>query len=97
VSGDNNPDFLLKITEPILQVLGFTVVVAKNNDQITSHMFRDYKNNSKLGGRYDIPWDNNCSYLFAKGKQNGKDVYLSIFFMEFNDKTIIIQDYVLSE
>jgi len=94
VPGDNNPDYLLKITEPILQILGFKVLVAKNNDQITSNWFRNYKNNDKLGGHYEIPWDNNCSYLFLKGNQNGKITYLSIFFMEFNDKTVIIQDYV---
>jgi hypothetical protein len=90
---ENNPEYLLKITQPVLKGLGFTIVFAKNNKEFgASHNFRNF--NGKLGSKYNIPWENNDSYILAKGQQNGKTVYISIFFVDFGKYTVIIQDFV---
>jgi len=93
---ENNPEYLLKITQTVLQGLGFTIVFAKNNKEFgASSRFRYF--NEKLGNRYDMWQNSNCSYILAKGQQNGKTSYISIYFLDFGKYTVITQDFVFVE
>ncbi|MEA3316898.1 MAG: hypothetical protein U9R54_02975 [Bacteroidota bacterium] len=101
----NNPQFLLKILKPSIEAQGFTILLAKKNDELNARThingyYHNMKNsNTKFGGKYDLYWsfpNVNSTYLLAKKNIGGQTMYLSVFFVDFGKYTVISQDIFLT-
>ena len=102
VSSDNNPSYVLKVLKSTLEKSGFEIVFAKNNkemglkiDAFTGTYYRKL-GNTKCGYAYKVTGSDQ-SYIVAKTKKDGKDIYVSIYISGFSNITLITQTVIEAE
>ena len=109
VSKDNNPEFVLHNYKSEFEKSGYDIMIAIANEQLgfndRPHTWHDkyYKsggyyqglNNAKFGiGIWFPTWNNNHSFLVARGHEAGKDIYAIVYTIVCKTITLITQDVI---
>ena len=101
-SAENNPNYTLRVLKASLQSDGYTIVYAKNNQEmgISPGTFSDkfYGNlgNKKFGFAYGTSGKDQA-LIIAKTKKGSKDVYVVVYISGFDNTTLITMDVVKAE
>jgi OmpA-OmpF porin, OOP family len=108
-SVDNNSEYVLQNFKAAFKKAGFTILIAIANEELgvsdRPHTWGDkyyvaggyYNglNNGKFGLGFEFPaWKNNHSFIAAKGKKDGKDIYAIIYTVVCNNFTLLTQDVI---
>jgi len=109
VPKDNNPEFVLHNYKTGFKKSGYDIMIAIANEQLgfndRPHTWHAkyyeaggyYKglNNAKFGLGIRFPtWNNNHSFLVARGHEAGKDIYAIVYTIVCNTITLITQDVI---
>ncbi|MBN2415456.1 OmpA family protein [bacterium] len=109
VSHENNSEFVLQNYKAALLRSGYEVLIAIANEALGDsdrpHTWIDryyatggyYNglNNQKFGLGLNFPtWKNDHSFIAARGRENGKDIYVIVYTVVADAFTIITQDVV---
>ena len=109
VPKDNNPEFVLHNYKSEFKKSGYDIMIAIANEQLgfndRPHTWHAkyyeaggyYKglNNAKFGLGIRFPtWNNNHSFLVARGHEAGKDIYAIVYTIVCNTITLITQDVI---
>ncbi|ALO17291.1 hypothetical protein L21SP5_03693 [Salinivirga cyanobacteriivorans] len=95
---ENNPEYLKMKSKPNFKNKGFTLIVERDNDNLSSYSFKNgymrKLDNQRFGKKHSIHYDRNNAYMLFKGNNGGKTIYISVYFMADNEYTLIVQDVV---
>ncbi len=109
VSKDNNPEFVLHNYKTGFKRSGYDIMIAIANEQLgfndrphTWHAkyyeaggYYQGLNNAKFGLGIRFPtWNNNHSFLVARGHEAGKDIYAIVYTIVLKNYTLITQDVI---
>lgn len=109
VSKENNPEFVLHNYKTGFKRSGYDIMIAIANEQLgfndrphTWHAkyyeaggYYQGLNNAKFGLGIRFPtWNNNHSFLVARGHEAGKDIYAIVYTIVLNKFTLITQDVI---
>ena len=108
-SPDNNSEFVLQNYKTAFKNAGFTVLISIANEELgvsdRPHTWGDkyYEtggffnglNNKKFGMGVNLPqWKSNHSFIAARGKSHGKDVYVVVYSVLDEKYNLITQDII---
>jgi outer membrane protein OmpA-like peptidoglycan-associated protein len=106
---DNNSEFVLQNYKTAFKKAGFTILIAIANEELgvsdrphtwgdkyyVSGGYYNGLNNGKFGLGFEFPaWKNNHSFIAAKGKKDGKDIYAIIYTVVCDNFTLLTQDVI---
>jgi len=109
VSKDNNCEFVMHNYKAGFQKSGYDVLIAIANEELgvsnrphtwhakyyESEVQWNGFNNGKFGLGIGFPtWNNNHSFIVARGHELGKDIYAVIYTIVLEDYTLITQDVI---
>ncbi len=102
ISADNNPAYLLKVYKSTLEKAGFEIFYAKTNKDmgISPQKFpsKYYKELGNLKSGYAFATTcSDQSFIMAKIRKDGQDIFVAIYISGFNNKSIITQDVIEAE
>ncbi|MCD4834898.1 MAG: OmpA family protein [Bacteroidales bacterium] len=102
ISADNNPAYLLKVYKSTLEKAGFEIFYAKTNKDmgISPQKFpsKYYKELGNLKSGYAFATTcSDQSFIMAKIRNDGQDIFVAIYISGFNNISIITQDVIEAE
>lgn len=102
ISADNNPAYLLKVYISSLEKAGFEIFYAKPNKDmgISPQKFpsKYYKELGNLKSGYAFKTTcSDQSFIMAKIRKDGQDIFAAIYISGFNNMSIITQDVIEAE
>ncbi len=102
ISADNNPAYLLKVYKSTLEKAGFEIFYAKTNKDmgISPQKFpsKYYKELGNLKSGYAFATTcSDQSFIMAKIRKDGQDIFVAIYISGFSNFSIITQDVIEAE
>jgi outer membrane protein OmpA-like peptidoglycan-associated protein len=102
ISADNNPAYLLKVYKSTLEKAGFEIFYAKpNKDMGISPQKFPSKYYKELGNyKSGYAFKTTCSdqsFIMAKIRKDGQDIFVAIYVSGFSNISIITQDVIEAE
>ncbi len=109
VNKENNPEFVMHNYKAGFKSSGYDIMIAIANDELgvtdrphtwhakyyESDGYYPCLNNIKFGIGIGFPtWQNNHSFMAARGHESGKDIYAVIYTIETEKYTLITQDVI---
>ncbi len=102
ISADNNPAYLLKVYQSTLEKAGFEIFYAKTNKDMgispTEFPSKYYKELGNLKSGYAFATTcSDQSFIMAKIRKDGQDIFVAIYISGFSNLSIITQDVIEAE